>query len=198
MKKKRLRIPKNDKLVTVSVTLAFVCLLLFSAVLGYRLYTKKEAPPTAATKGSIQKNPKEDSKWETFLNEQYSFQLEIPKYLIKQEALEKQGYNYLVFFAENQYSEGKGVAVGVTDRTFDEELKEVKRMYGKEEDAELVEEKDIVVSGEKGRQLSYKPKEGAEGLEEKDVVIVRHGQFTFTVSTTPEQLPHILETYTFL
>jgi hypothetical protein len=62
----------------------------------------------------------------------------------------------------------------------------------------LSNEKDIMVDGQKGKQLSYKPKGDTKDLESKDVVVVHHGTYTYTISTTPEQIGHIVESFNFL
>jgi hypothetical protein len=187
---------KKDSFVTISVSLLFVSLLLLCGFLAYKVYTKKD---NALSKKETTKNISPTmAPWEAYTNSEFGFSLEVPRLLLKEERRDKDGYKYIVIFGENSYSAASGVAIGVSDRSLEEELKQIKSAYTKNEDAELSSEEDREVVGEKGKQLVYKPKGESKDLESREVIVFHYGNYTYTVSTVPEQMEHIIESFRFL
>ncbi len=191
-----MKIKHKDNFATISLSLLFLSLTLLAGFLGYQWFTKKDEVKTPAQVSAVV-SPTQ-SPWQEYSNSEFSFSFSYPRLLIPKNARDSNGYVFLVIFGENSYTEAKGIAVGVGRRNIEEEIKMVKDEYGKDESAELVSEKDIEVASEKGRVLSYKPKGEDKSLESRDIVIVGHGDYIYTISTVPEQMENILETWKFL
>jgi hypothetical protein len=193
MKSRKIIIKQNDKFFVWSMYLVFGCLILFAGVLGYRLYKASQTPPAQK---EIELSTGEKI-WMDYTNTEYQFSMDVPRLLTKREVINSQGYRYFMILGENQLSKGKGVSVGVTDRSVDQEIEENKRGYTNDGSAELASEKEIEIVGEKGKQLSFKPKGEDKSLETRDVVIFSHNNVTITIATTPEQIDHIVESFKF-
>jgi len=189
MKVKKIQIKQNDKLFVWSMYLLFGCLVLFAIVLGVRLNnSRKDIPaPVLTAPATVEKI------WMDYTNIEFKFSMDVPRLLTKRETRDQAGYRYFMILAENQVAKGKGVSLGVTSRSMDEEIAETKKGY--EEEGVLDSEKDIQIADEKGRQLSFKPKGDDKTLQTRDVVIFSHNNLTFTLATTPEQIGHIIESF---
>jgi len=189
MKVKKIQIKQNDKLFVWSMYLLFGCLVLFAIVLGVRLNnSRKDIPaPVLTAPAPVEKI------WMDYTNIEFKFSMDVPRLLTKRETRDQAGYRYFMILAENQVAKGKGVSLGVTSRSMDEEIAETKKGY--EEEGVLDSEKDIQIADEKGRQLSFKPKGDDKTLQTRDVVIFSHNNLTFTLATTPEQIGHIIESF---
>jgi len=189
MKVKKIQIKQNDKLFVWSMYLLFGCLVLFAIVLGVRLNnSRKDIPaPVLTAPATVEKI------WMDYTNIEFKFSMDVPRLLTKRETRDQAGYRYFMILAENQVAKGKGVSLGVTSRSMNEEIAETKKGY--EEEGVLDSEKDIQIADEKGRQLSFKPKGDDKTLESRDVVIFSHNNLTFTLATTPEQIGHIIESF---
>lgn len=187
------KIPKKDNLFIWSMYLLFGSLVIFVSVLGFRLYkASKILPPEKQVEAATG-----EKVWMDYTNTDYQFSMDVPRLLTKRETRNQGGYRYFVIMAANQIAKGKGVSVGVTDRSFNEEVDENKKGYTSDGSAELTSEKDIEVARKKGRQLSFKPKGDDRTLESRDVVIFSHNNLTITIATTPEQMDHIVESFKF-
>jgi hypothetical protein len=194
MKRKKIEIKQNDKLFVWSMYLVFGCLVLFASVLGYRLFKTNKTVVTPVTTNS----PVGDKIWMDYTNPEFQFSMDVPRLLTKRETRDQAGYRYFVIMAANQIAKGKGLSLGATNRTVDEEIDETKSGYEKDGEAELTSEKDVIIAGEKGRQLSFKPKRDDKSLESRDVVIFSHNSLTFAIATTPEQIQHIVQSFKWL
>lgn len=185
--KKHIDIQKKDKLFVWSLYLLIGCISLFAVVLALRI---SKSPRTESPKNVVNTGEK---IWMDYTNPEFQFSMDVPRLLTKRETRDREGYRYFMILGENQVSKGKGVTFGVTDRSVDEEIEVTKKGY--EEEAELKTEKETEIGGEKGRQLSFVPKGEDKMLEKRDVVIFSHNNVTFTISTVPEQMGHIVETF---
>jgi hypothetical protein len=143
---------------------------------------------------TAQKN--ENIKWEPYLNMTYRYALMYPGTLTKNEYEDEGGYLHFIRFEENELSVGKGVAVGVTKRDMDEEVSEIKKQVLDSEIGKLSTENKIVLKGLKGIRLDFEPKAGKVG-EKRAVVVVNKNSLSYSISTVPEQIDIVLESFTF-
>jgi hypothetical protein len=193
MKRRKIEIKQNDKLFVWSMYLVFGCLILFASVLGYRL-VKSNRTDSTSPNNLVNVNMGEKI-WMDYTSPEFQFSMDVPRLLTKRETRDQAGYRYFMILGENKIAKGKGVSLGVTDRSLDEEIEETKKGYDKNGGAVLEKETETEVGGEKGRQLSFKPKGDDKTLESRDVVIFSHNNLTFTIATTPEQIGHVVESF---
>ena len=125
MKVKKIQIKQNDKLFVWSMYLLFGCLVLFAIVLGVRLNnSRKDIPaPVLTAPAPVEKI------WMDYTNIEFKFSMDVPRLLTKRETRDQAGYRYFMILAENQVAKGKGVSLGVTSRSMDEEIAETKKGY---------------------------------------------------------------------
>lgn len=198
--KKHIDIQKKDKLFVWSLYLLIGCISLFAVVLALRI---SKSPRTESPKNVVNTGEK---IWMDYTNPEFQFSMDVPRLLTKRETRDREGYRYFMILGENQVSKGKGVSLGITDRSMDEEIAVLKKGY--ETDAKLESEKDIQVSGLSGKQLSFVPKGAAsaqatdepkedKSLEKRDVVVFSQNGVTYMIATVPEQMGHIIESFRF-
>lgn len=195
--------PKRDTLFLGSIVVVFVCLLLLAGYFWYNISQKTKAQQAAVTEAftdNTQPQPTVEAKggWTTYKNPQYQFVVELPRFLAKREYRDKDGYTFLAIFEENSISKGKGVAIGITSRNVNAEVAQTKVDYAKSGEAELSEEKDVEVAGEAGKQVTFKPKNDDKALESHTVIMFHHGNYTYSISTVPEQAEHIVGSFKWL
>lgn len=187
--------PKKDYFL-LGVVYLFIGSLVLLAIYFATSFPKKEITSDKTnTNREVEQDPK---KWMNYTNDEFMFSLAVPRLLTKGEVRNEDGYKYLLILGENRLSTGKGVAIGITDRSVDDEIQKTKTDYQKEGTAELIDEKAITVGFEKGIQLSYKPKGDDPNLEPRDIVIVRYRDTTFSISTHPDQMEYIIRNFQFL
>ncbi len=192
---------KKDWLYSGSILAIFACLLLLAGYFWYTISQKNKTKEAAVTTATTQPLPTVEAKggWTKYTNPQYQFSVELPRFLAKREFRDKDGYTFVAIFEENSLSKGKGVAIGITTRDVNAEVAQTKIDYAKSGEAELTEEKDIEVGREKGREVTFKPKtEDDTTLESHSVLVFRHGNYTYSISTVPEQVEHIVTSFKWL
>jgi putative sterol carrier protein len=195
------KISIKDPFFLGSILLGIVSMVFLGGFLIYRSHVNEEA---------VTKKTVNTSNWETYADSEYSFVLSIPRYLYKRVYEGQEGYIKVLVFGETQFSKGSGVAIAITDRSLDDEVSKTKEIYKESGEAELVLEKEVRIfnpyaidpeiqeKGEKGIHLSYKPKKEGEGLVSRDILIVGRNGKTFVVSTGPNEIDYIIETFRFL
>jgi len=138
----------------------------------------------------------EDRAWEVYTNEEFGFELLIPRLLTEREWRDQGGYKYFMRFEETKFSVDKGVAVGVSDSNLGSEVKRLKDNLEKE-GAKLVKEQKTVIGGKEGVLLEYEP-EDVGGGEKRVVVIVENPPSVYSISTAPEQIEKVIDGFIFL
>ncbi len=194
---------KKDGLFIGSIITIFVCLTLLAGYFWYTISQKTKAQNAlvaAETANTNQVLPTVEVKggWTKYSNPQYKFSVELPRFLTKHETRDVDGYTFLAIFGETSISKGKGVAIGITTRSINEEIAQTKVDYAKEGNAELTEEKDIKISEEEAKQLLFKPKSDDKTLESRIVIVFNHKNYTYAISTVPEQVEHIVGSFKWL
>ena len=189
------KIIKNSFIVKVrSASLILGTLVLF-IILGIKIvpYLGKLGMDIIDKKFEIKETAKDNkidttSDWKEFVNEDYRIRIEVPALLLKTKYENENGYLYFMRFEENEYSDKKGVALGVTERSRDEELEYVKNMISKESPMAIPKVKIFELGGYGVTQMDYEAK---EDLEARSIIVVNDGNYTFSISTVPEQIERV-------
>lgn len=135
------------------------------------------------------------SDWETFINIEYGFSVKVPRLLIKREQDANEEYLFFVKFEENRFSEEKGVAIGVSDRNLADEEAKTKEIFDKNFEELEPEKEDFALKGYQAVKLEYK---GKGSNEPRVIVLVNDGQYSYSMSTTPDQIDRVMEGFVFL
>lgn len=129
--------------------------------------------------------------WVTYTNPEYKFSIRHPRFLYPTEIVNKGGYLVFIRFEENSFSQGKGLAVGVSEALQEEEVKRVKKEIASFFEGTLTKEEEIGIGDIKGIRLEYEPEE-KEVAEDRSIVIFTKGNHTFSISSVPEQIEQIV------
>jgi len=190
---------KSGKLLLTGAFLAFLGLFLY----GIQAFLKINKPSSRSevlapeTTNQLEVSQEESGYWDTYINPEYMFSIKYPRFL---SAIEMQGQGgYLVFvrFEENSFSQGKGVAVGVSDRGPEEEVAAVKKEIAEGVEAKLVKEDKVTMVGTIATRLEYEPINPNEG-EQRVAVVLNNGKYSFSLSTTPDQIAQVVTNLKFL
>jgi len=152
---------------------------------------KKSESTSAAT--SVKEPTFDLTQWKEYNNSDYRFILKVPPLLLSRQLENQTDYLLFVKFEENRYSKDSGVALGVTDRTIEEEAKKIRKDI--EKIASVVpKEKKIKVDGVDALKIDY---EKVKDFEEKSIIVVGKDKITVSVSTTPGQIENIVSSFNF-
>ena len=168
----------------------FVALLFAAANLGIRNFRVEK---TQLVDNQLEEKNiiADDKNWDTYSNEKYKFIMKHPLYLFPNETEELKEYKFFVRFEETQYSKEKGVSVGVTDRDAKSESEFVEatiKLSGEVEDVKKETYKE-------GIFYLFTPKD--ETHESRAVYIINMGEYTYSISTVPEQLMAVLRNFAY-
>lgn len=183
-----------DRLLNISSYAIFILVVsvLFYSLLRYYILSKGEEPKEDKTVSEEVEN----STWVIYKNDEYGYSFEYPLYLLSTEVKNTEKYLSFVTFEETSFSTLKGVAVGITDRTLEDELSYIKDSFAGVNDANLKESKDGQTEGKRFYLLTYETS-GSEDLEDKSIFIINDGRYTMSISTVPEQMEHIINSLKF-
>ena len=191
---------KNKKnklnLLGMGALAAFLSLTTLAVYLVVTLLAKRSPQSSEAVVGSVSESLDEEVEvpWRTYTNEAYGYEISHPGLLYQREFVDSGGYEHFVRFEETQFSLDKGVAVGVSLKSAEEELNAMKSELS--ENAELVEERSISVAGLEAAYILFRP--SFEGGEERAIAVFEGNGATFSVSTVPEQMDKVLQSFKFL
>lgn len=152
--------------------------------------------PDAKLQEKVKPTGIQNLQWENYVNEELGFKMSIPRLLYKREFSDQGGYKTFIRFEQTNFSLEKGIAVGVSEKTFEEEVESIKEALSGE-GAVLKNEEKIIVSDIEGVKLTFVAKEGQEG-EPRSIVIFSKEGLTYSISTTPEQIDRVIEGFNFL
>ncbi|OGM25035.1 hypothetical protein A2715_03780 [Candidatus Woesebacteria bacterium RIFCSPHIGHO2_01_FULL_39_32] len=191
---------KKPDILKVGVFIMFLALAFLSVYLYLNksdfVQTSSVVSPTPGktTGDNINPTATPNLKWEEYRNEEFRFRVERPKFLYEREFKDQGGYVFFIRFEETKFSIEKGVAIGVSGKTYEEEVEGTKTILT-ESGAKLVKEDKITVDDFEGTRLDFEPT--GEG-EKRSVVIFSKGDYSYSISTVPEQVEKVIESFKFL
>lgn len=134
--------------------------------------------------------------WETFRNEEFGYSLEYPP-LLEPRTIETDNYLSFIIFFVPEGARGSGFAASVRENNLDMEVELIKEEIGKDVSAKLVKEEQIEEGEYLGKRLKYEPQDSTEG-EPRVIVILNNGKYSYTISSTPEQIGKIFSSFEFI
>lgn len=174
------KLKKVDKIYLIGAGFLFITLLVAG---GYLLIQSSFFK---------QKTTFQQGKYLTYTNDQFGYSV---KYLadFSPNEVETDHYlNFVVFLAPAEAEEA-GFGLSVRENTLQQEIENIKEEINYDVAAKLVGERQQKVRGHSGYRLEYEPETEGEG-EERVVVIVNNGKYSYTISSTPDQIDDILST----
>lgn len=190
---------KSGKLLLTGTFLVFLGLFFYGIQTFLKIGKTSSRPEVLVPETTNQVQVSQDTSdyWDKYINPEYMFSIKYPRFLSAIEIQGQGGYLVFVRFEEDSFSQGKGVAVGVSDRGAEEEVGAVKKEIAEGVEAKLVKEDKITIAGTIATRLEYEPINPNEG-EQRVVVVLNNGKYSFSVSTTPDQIDQVLTNLKFL
>jgi hypothetical protein len=186
----------------LSILLAFIFLSLGFLALNLYIKTKKTNNVASDSETELVENNEEDKSgneyvWKEYVNNDYKYSLNYPKFLYKEELENEGGYLSFVRFSETEFTSAKGMGVGVRKDNLENEVARLKKDLEEEFDVELASEKNITVDGRKAILFEYKP-DSDEELMAKNLIIVANNDYVYSISAVPEQMDGVIASFKFL
>jgi len=183
------------KILNLGVLLLFLSLFTLASYLLAVSKKTTDGESKIVAKQTQQTNENQTpADWRTYLNKDYYFSLKYPPLLYQRELENQGGYLYFIRFEETEFSRDKGLAVGVSDENSDDEIKRIKQEFS--QGAKLVNEGEIDLGEIKAIRLDFEPE--IAGGEKRTVVIFNKGEYSYSLSSVPEQIEKILAGFDFL
>ena len=147
---------------------------------------------------NIQKDvtSKEANDWTIYTNEEYLISFLYPRMLLKRVYEKTDEYDLFIVFEENQLTQKRGIAFGVSKIGSEEEVKRIKNNIYSQGEVKLVVDENLNIEKEKGRILLFEPQD--KNLEKRSFLIIERGDYTYSFSTVPEQMQKIADSIRFL
>lgn len=164
------------------------------AFLSFYLFIKSREKSKDLEKVAVDGLAEDDYAWTEYVNEKYGYSVEYPKFLFKEELENEGGYLSFVKFTETEFTQAKGMGVGVRKDSLENEVERLKSDLGREFNVKLTNEKNIKVGGQKAVILEYEPA-ADEKLIAKNLIIVANGDFVYSISTVPAQTGRIIGSF---
>src|SRR4030042_697501 len=136
------------------------------------------------------------NRWKIYQDTIYGYEIAVPKLLIERKYKDMGRFVQFVLYEETQFSNEKGVAVGISKLNIENEINELKKDMLNEK-AVIAKEENIKVDGLDGILIDFEP-EDKNILEKRSVFLVSKNNFTFSVSSVPEQTPRLIDNFKFL
>ncbi len=140
---------------------------------------------------SLTLTPTPTYDWKTYENNDFNISFNYPRLLLPQESINNH-YDFFILFTENAYAKQmqmKGMALGITKRSVEEELKLVKDSLLTEGLAKLESEGEL--ESLEGVFLHFVPN-SQEG-EPRDVFIIKGKDYVYSLSTHPSQKDKLIQ-----
>ena len=194
---KRLLTPFVNKPLNIGLAVFIIAILFLLSnllVTQWRTRNKVEESNNILLEGNVQGNnlPEEIFGWEYFIHPEYKFSVYVPRLLVKREYEESTDYLFFVKFEENRFSEEKGVAIGVSDRNLNDEEEKTHEIVGQGQSSVEPKRQEM---GEGVLRLYY---EAMDGFESRTIYLINNGEYTYSISTTPEQIEKVLSGFVLL
>ncbi|SRR3990172_4156191 len=190
---------KNSDALKIGVFLMFLSLAVLVVYFFFTrpdIFHKSTGEPeiTAIGKDDLITTPTPVLAWVEYKNDEFGFQMMYPKFLYRREFRDQGGFKVFLLFEETKFSSEKGLGLGVSERTFKEEVENTKTSFSKQ-DAKLVKEEKINVGDQEGIRLDFEPE--GEG-EKRSAVIFSKEKYSYSISTVPEQIEKVIQSFKFL
>jgi hypothetical protein len=187
---------KNPFLLGLSLLIVVTLFLLTNLIVNKLTnnFVDSKADSSSVNSDDI-KIPEGIENWEYYVHPDYKFSLYVPELLIKKEYDDPGDYLFFVRFEQNKVSKDKGLAVGVSERSLEEEEKKTRELIEQGLSDAKSKREELKLTKYDAIRLDY---EESVGLEPRSIVLVRNGGFTYSISTHPEQIDKVLSGFVFI
>lgn len=134
--------------------------------------------------------------WIPYERRELGFSMKYPSSLYLNDMAPHGEYYDFIRFEEGEKSRHKGISLGISQSNLKVEVERIKRDFENQE-AKLVEEKDVIFKGFTAKRLHYVPIEIQNG-EERLVVVIANNNYVYSISSVPDQMNEIIKNFNFL
>lgn len=197
---------KSSVINKLGLFLMFVALIIFGIQIILRNYKnirlakeqqiEKSDVVNQDSKQNKQVNYDISNRWRVYQDTIYGYEIAVPKLLIERKYKNNGRFVQFVLYEETQFSNEKGVALGISKLNIEKEIDELKKDMTNEK-AVVASEENIKVDGFDGILINFEP-EDEEILEKRSVFLVSKNNLTFSISSVPEQIPRLIDNFKFL
>ena len=182
---------------TKKTNILLVGLIIFILILGAAAFilstkVKKNAQSKKIVNDISGSNFQEKGVWEQYSNSDYKFSLNIPQGLHKSEFEGQGGYDYFVEFNKTNEVDADGVHIGVSTKLLQEEDEKVTESIRKASLIEPTKSGEISIAGLKGYRLDYQTENNSET---RSIIFISKDKYVYSISTTPEQMARVIESF---
>lgn len=124
--------------------------------------------------------------WAIYKSNIWGFSIEYPRYLFVQLVDTNKRYLNFVVFQKTKYTNYSGAAVGVSDLSLNDEAEKIIEEIKNSDSTNPSKESNVYLNNIKAIRLDYKA--ANKDQEDKAVIVVNDGMFTYSVSTTTNQI----------
>lgn len=188
---------KTDTLLKIGSVVLFLSLTTLLSYLLTKIYLSPKNFSDSQSLYSKEISPTPHSVWDEYKDEEFKFSISHPRFLYKKEFKDAGGYVKFIRFEETDFSREKGLALGIRKAKQEDEVSRIKGEFLNDPNARLVKETNILVAGVMGRRLDFEPLDPSSG-EKKSVVIFSRGDLVYSLSTVPEQIVRLVNSFKFL
>lgn len=141
------------------------------------------------------------SDWKEVEEIGFGFSYGVPPLLIRNEPDQLEDYLQFVRYEENFYATAKGVAIGISQRSIEDEVNKVITDIKEESEIEPSEILDIQISDSPAKKIVYSlqdEKDKESEFIDKEIIVFNNDKFTISISSSREQMRLLVGTIKYL
>jgi hypothetical protein len=187
----------SNRILVVAILLIF--LLLVGAGVYFFVITKGTPIFPRQSEGKNNGNLSNTTQtlgWETYTSEKYKYRVKYSPLLTPREIQSDVYLDFVIFYA-SAGSDESGFAISVRENSLGDEVSLIKEEIHQDVSANLISEESITLNDFPGERLKYEPEKPEEG-EPRTIIIINNGDYSYSLSSRPEQIEDILATFELL
>jgi hypothetical protein len=187
---------KKAGIFSIGILLLSLSLVAASIYLFLRSKEERIIPPRIGKPSEKEADNHDANSWEIMQDEDYGYSLKYPS-LLEPRTIESDNYLSFIIFFVPKGVRGSGFVLSVRENSIEEEVVLIKEEIQKDLAARLVNEEQIEVGGRLGARVEFEPAV-EEGGEKRTIVIMNNGKYSYTLSSTPDQIDVLLSNFKIL
>ena len=183
---------------TFSIGILLLSLSLVAASIYLFIRSKEEivTPPRIVEPSEKEADNDDESAWRIMQDEDYGYSLKYPS-LLEPRTIESDNYLSFIIFFVPKGVRGSGFALSVRENSIEEEVVLIKEEIQKDSAVRLVNEEQIETGGRLGARVEFEPAVEGDG-EKRTIIIMNNGKYSYTLSSTPDQIDILFSNFKIL
>ena len=186
---------KKANTFSIGILLLSLSLVVASIYLFFRSKEEIITPPKIV-KPSEKEADNDENAWKIIQDEDYGYSLKYPS-LLEPRTIESDNYLSFIIFFVPKGVRGSGFALSVRENGIEEEVVLIKEEIQKDSAVRLVNEEQIESGGYLGARIEFEPAVEGDG-EKRTIIIMNNGKYSYTLSSTPDQIDVLFSNFKIL